>query len=50
MQTINQPTMTSYERIGGDTVIRALVDRFYELMDELPEAYATRKLDRKSVV
>lgn len=44
MQTINQPTMTSYERIGGDTVIRALVDRFYELMDELPEAYATRKL------
>lgn len=44
MQAINQATMTPYQRIGGDAVIRALVDRFYELMDELPEAYPTRKL------
>lgn len=33
-----------YERLGGDAGIRRLVDRFYALMDELPEAYAVRKL------
>lgn len=35
---------TPYERIGGEPVVRALVRRFYELMDTLPEAYAVRKL------
>jgi len=35
---------THYQRIGGETVIRRLVDRFYQLMDELPEAYGVRKL------
>lgn len=35
---------TPYQRIGGEPAIRQLVDRFYELMDELPEAYATRKI------
>ncbi len=44
MQAINQPNMTPYQRIGGDAVIRTLVDRFYELMDELPETYAARKI------
>ena len=44
MQTSNQAAMSDYQRIGGDAVIRALVDRFYELMDELPEAYAARKI------
>lgn len=33
-----------YHRIGGAPAVRALVDRFYDLMDELPEAYAVRKL------
>lgn len=36
--------MTPYQRIGGDAAIRRLVDRFYELMDELPETYAARKI------
>lgn len=36
--------MSDYQRMGGDAVIRALVDRFYELLDELPEAYAARKI------
>lgn len=36
--------LTEYQRIGGDAVIRSLVNRFYELMDELPEAYAARKI------
>lgn len=33
-----------YERLGGEAAVRALVDRFYDLMDTLPEAYAIRKL------
>lgn len=44
MQATEQPVLTPYQRIGGDTVIRKLVDRFYELMDELPETYAARKI------
>ncbi|NWG87181.1 MAG: group II truncated hemoglobin [Hydrogenophilaceae bacterium] len=35
---------THYQRIGGDAPIRALVDRFYDHMDELPEAYGIRKM------
>lgn len=44
MHTPFAPTPTLYTRIGGDAAIRQLVDRFYELMDELPEAYAARKI------
>ncbi len=33
-----------YERIGGGEKVRALVHRFYQLMDELPESYGIRKL------
>lgn len=36
--------LTHYERIGGAEKVRALVERFYQLMDELPEAYSIRKL------
>lgn len=35
---------TPYERLGGEAAVRELVDRFYDLMDTLPEAYAIRKL------
>ena len=35
---------THYQRIGGEQKVRALVRRFYELMDALPEAYGIRKL------
>lgn len=35
---------TPYEALGGADGLRRLVDRFYELMDELPEAYAVRQL------
>lgn len=37
-------TVTAYEAIGGADGVRRLVKRFYELMDELPEAYGIRKL------
>jgi len=33
-----------YARLGGETVVRQLVDRFYDLMDTVPEYYGIRKL------
>jgi hemoglobin len=35
---------THYQRIGGEAVIHALVKRFYQIMDELPETYGIRKM------
>ncbi len=40
---------THYERIGGAENVRALVHRFYQLMDELPEAHGIRKLHPASL-
>lgn len=40
---------THYQRIGGEDNVRALVRRFYQLMDELPEAYGIRKLHAKDL-
>lgn len=42
-------TLTPYEALGGADGIHRLVDRFYELMDELPEAYAARRLHPESL-
>ena len=42
-QSAPQPP-TPYQRIGGEAGVRALVQRFYVLMDTLPEAYGIRKL------
>jgi hemoglobin len=38
-----------YARLGGAPAIHALVNRFYELMDELPEAYSVRRLHPESL-
>lgn len=35
---------TPYEQLGGATGLERLVHRFYQLMDELPEAYQVRKM------
>jgi hemoglobin len=43
MQQINQE-LSHYQRIGGAEKVQSLVTRFYQLMDELPEAYGIRKL------
>ena len=40
---------TPYERIGGDATVRALVDAFYDLMDEDPDYFAIRKLHAPSL-
>ncbi|MDA8092549.1 MAG: group II truncated hemoglobin [Betaproteobacteria bacterium] len=40
---------TPYQRLGGEPAIRRWVGRFYELMDELPEAYRARKIHPKDL-
>jgi hemoglobin len=42
-------TPTHYERIGGEEKVRALVRRFYQIMDELPETHGIRKLHPASL-
>ena len=39
-----EPNLNHYERIGGAEKVRALVHRFYQIMDELPESYGIRKM------
>ncbi|MEJ2573442.1 MAG: group II truncated hemoglobin [Gammaproteobacteria bacterium] len=36
--------LSPYERLGGEAAVRKLVDRFYDLMDTLPEAGGIRAL------
>lgn len=44
-----QTTLTPYELLGGETGVRQLVHRFYALMDELPEAWAVRRMHPDSL-
>src|SRR5687768_1508105 len=37
-------TNSLYDLLGGESGVRTLVDRFYDLMDTLPEAAAVRAL------
>ena len=51
-QTLADPPVAAdsvYARLGGAPAIHALVNRFYELMDTLPEAYAVRRLHPNSL-
>lgn len=40
---------THYQRIGGADKVRALVHRFYQIMDELPESYGIRKMHAENL-
>lgn len=40
---------TAYEQLGGEAGVRELVERFYDLMDELQEARTIRALHAKSL-
>ncbi len=42
--------LSPYEKLGGEAAIHTLVQRFYALMDELPEAYTVRQLHPESLV
>ena len=46
---ISKDTRSHYERIGGEEKVRALVHRFYELMDALPEVHGIRKMHGTSL-
>ena len=41
--------VTAYELFGGEEKVRELVDRFYDLMDELDEAKELRAMHAKSL-
>jgi hemoglobin len=43
------PDTSPYELLGGDASVRALVERFYDLMDTVPEYYVIRKLHAKDL-
>lgn len=36
--------LSPYQHLGGETAVRQLVDRFYELMDTVPEAQTIRAM------
>lgn len=38
-----------YDRIGGEAAIRQLVERFYELMDTLPESQGIRAMHARDL-
>ena len=44
-----QSEITPYEMLGGETAVFAMVDCFYDLMDEAPEYYGIRKLHPASL-
>lgn len=41
--------MNPYEQLGGEKGVKALVDRFYELMDTLPAVRELRAMHAKSL-
>jgi len=41
---VTNETITLYQAIGGEPVVKALTHRFYELMDTLPEARHCRAI------
>jgi hemoglobin len=44
-----QSQITPYELLGGERSLRELVERFYALMDSVPEYYGIRKLHPASL-
>ncbi|WP_074062013.1 group II truncated hemoglobin [Rhizobium etli] len=44
-----EEAITLYQAIGGDLTVRALTQRFYELMDSLPEARRVRAVHPPSL-
>ena len=43
------PEQLPFVRIGGETEVRRLVDRFYDFMDSLPEAQGIRAMHATSL-
>lgn len=49
MNLAQHPADTPYARLGGEAAVRALVERFYRYMDELPEAWTVRRMHADSL-
>jgi len=43
-EDLSSAQVPPYQLLGGETRLRELVDRFYDLMDTMPEYHAIRKL------
>jgi hemoglobin len=50
MTAPDETPVTPYAALGGEAMVRALVARFYALMDTLPEAAAARAIHPPSLV
>jgi hemoglobin len=48
-EPVPNPERNPYQLIGGEEKVRALVTRFYGLMDEDPDYYGIRKLHPESL-
>ncbi len=46
---MTEPAPIHYDAVGGEAGVRALVDRFYDLMDTAPEAAHIRTLHAASL-
>jgi hemoglobin len=49
MSDTNTAQSTPYETLGGEAGVHQLVQRFYALMDELPEAHGVRRMHPESL-
>jgi hemoglobin len=47
--TVPDAAPTTYKKIGGDAVVRKLCDRFYELMDTVPQFAELRGMHPESL-
>lgn len=45
-EALEAPPQTPYDMLGGEAGVRRLVDRFYEVMDEAPEAAEIRAMHK----
>ena len=41
--------LSPYQQLGGEAALHRLVQRFYALMDELPEGYTVRQMHPESL-
>ena len=48
-ESTTAPVATPYDQLGGAAAVQQLSRRFYELMDELPEAYTVRQMHPESL-
>ena len=48
-ETATSPRPTAYQIVGGEPMVRRIVDRFYDIMDSAPEAAGIRALHARDL-